>query len=115
MIYITILAYFLMGQAKNDAIPHLDDETSIVRIKANPEKYVGKTFIISGAIQISDYYNYFYRNAKLTHYSLRFVESGTTIGNVEIGTETCSIYLRKNIGAAIVDMITKSEEEHKTE
>lgn len=94
-------------------IPHQNDEVALVRIKADPKKYVGKSFVICGGLQISDYYNYSYGRSEKTHHSLKFVELGKTTR--EIGIETCHGYLlKRNASAAIIDTIAKGAEENKT-
>jgi hypothetical protein len=78
-----------------------------VRIKANPEQYVGKEFIICGGLRLSDYYNFSYSNAHDSHYSLRLNEAGKD--TTTIGTQV-SLYLSKSVGVPIVDDLTHWEE-----
>ncbi len=91
-------------------VPHSKDETSLVAIKANPEKFVGTTFILCGGIKVDDYYNFAYLNSQDTHYSLDFVEVGedtaTTTG------KRAHLYFPKKIGAALIDLAVKFEKEH---
>jgi hypothetical protein len=89
-----------------DAVPLTGEETSLVRVKANPGDYVGRTFIVCGAVNVIDYYNYGYDNAKETHYSLGFREmgAGATFG------ESATVYLPRSLGGGLVEGIVKTEE-----
>jgi len=55
---VAFLALLALGQTEVKKVPNLDDETRLVRIKADPDKYIGKSFIISGRLRIDDYYEY---------------------------------------------------------
>jgi hypothetical protein len=101
---------FAAGQADTVKVPHEDDETPLVRVKANPEKYIGKEFVICGGLEIDDYYNFEYDNAHESHYSLGFREAGETLN--DLGPRA-HVYLPKTIGASIVDSIVKSAEQKK--
>jgi hypothetical protein len=91
---------------KGQDIPHLEDETRLVEIKANPGEYVGKVFILCGGIKIDDYYNFSYRDSAITYYSLRFIEAGKT---ELIPRNVCHLYLLKTKGRSIVDRMAHLE------
>lgn len=59
---------------KLKSVPIAGDETPLVRLKADPQRYLDRKIIIVGAVSPSSYYNYGYNRAEKTHYSLRFVE-----------------------------------------
>ncbi|MGA2064148.1 MAG: hypothetical protein ABSG86_04230 [Thermoguttaceae bacterium] len=59
---------------------YVGDETRLVQIKADPTKYVGKSFIICGGIKLDDCYNRWYVNAQATHYLQRPVLRETDSG-----------------------------------
>ena len=44
---------------------------SIREVSTDQLSFIDKPFIISGAIEVSDYYNYGYREAQSTHYSFQ--------------------------------------------
>ena len=96
------------GEPDTLKVPHLPDETSLVKLKAHPEQYVGKTFVICGGLKISDYYNCGYGNAKETHYCLDFSPVGATMDDLLPGS--LNLYLQKGRGNAIIESQTKSEE-----
>jgi len=104
-----VLAALLVvaGQGQPFAVPLKGDETPLVRVKANPERYVGKVFIICGGLFIGDFYNYFYEGRQDTHYSLRFFDVGKTS---DVRGETAYLYLLKAIGAEIVEGVSKRQE-----
>ena len=79
MLTTLILATAVLAQSAPRQITHTEDETSLVRIKADPKKYIGETFIISGAGLVGSYYKYGYREAKLTHTNIEFIELGKNI------------------------------------
>lgn len=110
------LTALALGQVEGNAkkIPYRGDETPLVRVKANPEKYLGKTFVICGGLALRNYYNYSYENAENTFYSLSLHETGKDTASVGRSSERADLYLSKRIGAAIVDTLTKFEEENKS-
>ena len=90
-------------------IPHGKDETTIVRIQADPHKHVGKDIVICGGIAVSDYYNHAYGAADKTHYSIRFREVGKTFEDIR--GEPCYLYLKKDTGKkAMDDLLARSED-----
>ena len=46
-----------------DSLPVVGDETTLVRIKANPDQYINKPFIVAGGLKIANYYNFGFRQA----------------------------------------------------
>ena len=92
-------------------VPRLHDETTLVRLKSNPERAVGKPITICGFVTVSDYYNFSYTDAAETHYSLVFLEAGETIGDPLV--ERASLYFSKSVGAIAVEEITKATEKKK--
>lgn len=110
-----MIAMLLMSAAISQAapkIPHLDGETRLLRVKANPDKYLGKTFVICGGLQVSDYYNYSYRDQEKSFYSLGFVEAGETFNDFG---DHCQLYMSKTaiskeLSESIIETVTKAEE-----
>ena len=84
------------------------DETPLVRVKANPDKFLGKTIITWGVVTLSNYYNFTYQGAEDTHYSLRFFEWGKMHDELT-GTEA-NLYLLRANGHSIVDQLVKCQE-----
>ena len=104
-----IVVVLALAQAENAKVPHLDDETPLSTVKANPEKFVGKTFTICGGVQIDDYYKAAYQDAKRTHYSLDFREAGETLADLK--GEYCNLYLSRNkIAETIIEAIDKTDD-----
>jgi hypothetical protein len=92
-------------------IPYQNDETSLIEVKANPERYVGKRFIMCGAIEVSDYYSLSYSDAQDTHYSIRFTDAGKH-NKSRLGDEFAQLYLRKRRGAGVADTLIKATKEN---
>jgi len=104
----TLLSTLALAQTEASTtwkIPYKGDEIALVEVKANPEQYVGKTFIICGCLGLDDYYNFSYWDAKDTHYSLSFFSWGKD--NLSRGNEHATLYLSKQIDAPIVDIIVR--------
>ena len=92
-------------------IPYKGDETTLSELKAYPERYVGKQFIICGGLRLDDYYNYIYLTANTTHNSLSFTEYGKH--SKSIGTESAHLYLRKGKGARVLEPVRQIGEKYK--
>lgn len=90
-------ALFLQGDAV-PLIPHLKDETPILRVKANPRQFLGEPVIFCGGIGVSDYYNFGYRDSSSTHYSLVFREVGKVRSDLSL--DFLYLYLEKNAKTA---------------
>ena len=76
MLPVLVVFVASLAQVEPLKIAHTDDETSLVRVKADPTKFFADQFIISGIGTIDDYYNYGYRGSKLSHTNIEFVELG---------------------------------------
>jgi hypothetical protein len=90
---------------KPEELPFTGEETPLTMVEAYPEKYIGKTFIAIGAIEVKDYYNYRYENAKETHISLAFDELRRDKSQT---TKSMDLYLRREISKNLVEEITKT-------
>lgn len=92
------------GGGEVKVVPVVGDETSLVKVKANPRDYVGKEFILVGGLKVIDYYNYGYGEAKRTHVSLslREVRADGTYTQNDI-----SLYLSRSVSKKLVEAITK--------
>ena len=97
------------GQEKKAlTIPHQNNETPLVELKAHAERYIGRTFIICGGIMIDDAYTGAYSATQDTYHSLRFVELGkdtTAIGLQDV----VHVYLPKRTGNSVVDVVSKAK------
>lgn len=88
-------------------VPFKGDEVPLVRIKAGPAAYVGKEFVICGAVQLDDYYSYEYWNAAGTHHSLFLAEvsqDGLPLA------ERAFLYLSRKTGAPIIERLLAKQE-----
>ena len=56
---VTLLGVLALGQGEAK-IPYQGDEITLLQVKANPERYVGKTFIACVSLEVNDYYNFHY-------------------------------------------------------
>ena len=91
-------------------IPHVDDETSLVDVKANPRKFTGKEFRICGRVRMDDYFNYSYGDASDAFYSIRFNEVGETFRDSRLG-EYAYLYLRRDWGKDVSAALVKYAKE----
>jgi hypothetical protein len=89
-------------------LPVLGDETSIARIKANPQEYIGKDFILVGGISVSDYYNFGFREAAADFYSFR-MHTATQRG--ALTSDSVAVYVSRFDGTVLAELATKSEEQ----
>jgi len=87
------------------------DETLLTRVKANPQDYLGKVFIICGGVQVDDYYIWapYDDRAKDTHYSLEFREAAKDMES--FSGESAHLYLSKQRGKPIMDALMKVAED----
>lgn len=93
MLHFMLLLSLLPGADPGFKIPHLKDETALVRIKGDAPTYIAKEFIICGDLQIDDYYNYGYRKMQDDFHSLKFREVGATSKDVSL--ERCYLYMER--------------------
>lgn len=91
-------------------IPHLKDETQIIQIKTDPEAFLDKDVVLCGGLLIDDYYNFAYRDAVRTHYSLSFREVGAT--QSDLSAERYHLYLPRDIGKKIADQLIANAKEY---
>jgi hypothetical protein len=99
-----------VGRAKVIEIPKLPvvgDEVSIARIKANPDRYIGKSFILAGVLSVSDYYNFGFRDEAANFYS--FSMDTADLGG-RLGADSVPIYLSRFDGAVLAELVTKIQE-----
>ena len=82
------------------------DETNLTFIIANPLNYVNKPVVVCGLVRASDYYNWGYKDAQLTHYSIKFV--GVNANREKFGTAT--LYALRGLGDEVVRMSAKVNE-----
>src|SRR5262249_3722558 len=84
-------------RAAEKVISLVGDETKLTKVKANPRDYVGREFILTGVAEVSDYFNYGYRNSQDTHYAVTFREAlGTLRPGDRLDGEECHLYLRRD-------------------
>ncbi len=79
----------------------------MTRLRANPQDYIGKEFVISGAIAISDYYNFGFSDSSDTHYSFKFIEVDKDFHPRESG----HVYLSRPLGRGLAEWVTKGQED----
>ena len=91
------------GREAPESLPRQGDEISLVRVKANPADYIGKTFKIVGVARIADYWNMQYYKSEATHYSIQFSEQGGS-------EESAFLYLERDRGSAFADQLAKNAE-----
>lgn len=81
------------------------EEVSLVRLKGNPQDYIGKDFVLCGGVATSDYYNFGYSEANQTHYSYRFFQVDKDMKVAS--NESAHVYLPKSIGKGFAERVTQ--------
>ena len=89
-----------------EKLPMVGDELSIPRLKAGGDQYLEKPFALTGAIKISDSYDFGFEKAQGSHYSFRFYVAAKN-GQID---DTVSIYMSRFVGAALAEQITRVQE-----
>ena len=85
-------------------VPLVGDETLLTAVKADPESFVDRPFVVTGGVEVDDYYNYGYRGLDRSYYSLSFHE--VRAGDPQIFGERCTLYVRRDdAGKRVVDQI----------
>jgi len=111
---ILMLAAFFGQVVSSDSNPPLrvvGDETLLIKVKADPRDYLGRSFVMTGGIKVASYHNYGYLYAEKSHYSLSFIEVVDNEGNQ--GERRCHLYLaRNNLSKNIIDHIIKKTEQN---
>lgn len=103
-----MFAVFIAGP-DDEKIPREPSDTSLIRIKADPEKCFSEELKIVGGIQISDYYNYGYENTEKLFHSISFREAGKTFGD-SLG-DRAYIYMPRKFAKDVVDRLVEASED----
>jgi len=100
---------FNVGRTQEIVIPLRRDETNLVEVKANPHDFVRREITLTGVAKIGDYYNYKYRDAQRTHYSIVFKEATkpVRVGERIVG-ERIHLYLKRDGGREIAEKIASA-------
>jgi hypothetical protein len=89
------------------------DETALVRVKADPERFRNQEFIIVGGVRIDDVFISSYYSRQRDRYTcLVFAESGATLG--EFGSEIAWLYGNKSDPTTGIDKLIDLEAATKT-
>ncbi len=83
------------------------NETSLVRVKVDPKKYIGESIYLIGVIQSSSYYNYGYRNAESSHFSLDFTEFDSKVQRTR---SSAHFYVPRSFSGFLIERMNLSEE-----
>jgi hypothetical protein len=89
-------------------IPLVGDEVSLERVKANAPEYIDKSFVLCGAIRLSDHYNYGYWDAEKTHFAFRF--SPIKVHEGQTASEGAVLYLLRQRGRRLAEQIVSLAE-----
>lgn len=91
---------------KIDSIKRVGNEVSLVRVKADPQQFIDKTFAMIVLVSPSSYFNYGYNNAESTHYSLQFREVNLdgSVGG------TGHLYVSRTFSDLLVERVIKTVE-----
>jgi hypothetical protein len=101
-----------MGSSATSAVksfPLSGEEVSVLQIKADRNAYYDKNVVICGGIGIKDYYNYGYRDAQESHYSLDFSEYNKNARHVPGGH--IDAYVLREIGKPLIDKVIAAQKE----
>jgi hypothetical protein len=88
-------------------VPLTGEELSLARLKADPTKCIGETFVLCGGIQNDDYYNFGFSDAVKTHYSFRF---SPVTEDAKILPSVAHVYVNRLLGQGLSETVTQTEE-----
>jgi len=88
-------------------LPVVGDEVSLPRIKANPDQYTDRPFVITGGIKVSNYYNFWFGNMASDYFSFDLTPVAAD-GQVE--SESVPVYVSRFLGAVLAERVTRVEE-----
>jgi len=119
-VLVTMFLASFAGQFADVKIEHLKEEVKLVRIKADPAKFLAAnnhqfpfedSFVICGTIEIDDYYNFSYDDLEHLYQSIRFQEVGDVLKNRS--KESCHLYFSRAFGQPAIDSIVDLTENSK--
>jgi hypothetical protein len=88
-------------------VPLVGDEVSLVRLKANPDDYIGKTFVLCGGIRVSTLNQNSGKFTSSDYYSFTF---RSVDSKVRMGEDLALIYMSRSIGRPLSDLAIGAEE-----
>ena len=109
---LALLTAIAAADEESKPVHLVGDETPSVKVKAEPKNYFDRPFVMTGGIEVSDYYNFGYLDADKSHYSLDFVE--VLSESPQKTGETCHLYLKRSeVSKLIVDKILTANTDKK--
>jgi hypothetical protein len=90
---------------KLKVIPYVGDETFLQKIMAEPLAAKGKTFIVCGDASLENHYNFKYRDATATHYSLRLWQLSPDLRRIQ----RLTVYALRTSAKPLVDFLTDAQ------
>jgi len=108
---VTLSLFAAVPAEEKDLVPHLDDDTTIVRFSAVPEAYVGKGIYICGFLRVapSSVSGGFYEGAGDTHYVLTINQVGKRV-TLRPMDGRLWLFLPKNVGDPIVTPVIEAQQ-----
>lgn len=86
------------------------DAVPLTKLKAKPQDFVGKDFVVIGRMKVDDYYNYSYGNAEDSHYSFHLDEAVLGDDGELTSGEYVNVYSLKQTSSGISDSLSDSRE-----
>jgi len=90
-----------------EKLPVVGDEVSLARIKANPDQYTDRPFVITGGIKVSNYYNYWFDKKASDFYSFDLTPVAS---DGQVAGQDVPVYVSRFLGTALAERVTRVEE-----
>jgi hypothetical protein len=90
-----------------ETLPVVGDEVSLARIKANPDQYTDRPFVITGGIKVSNYYNFWFDNKASDYFSFDLTP---VAADGQVASEGVPVYVSRFFGTALTERVTRVEE-----
>jgi hypothetical protein len=87
-------------------LPMMGDETPLTLVHVNVKDYIGRTFIIIGGVEVSDFYGWGYDNARDTHVAFWFKE--LTAERRPSAADSLTVCLRRSWSKPLVDAVVEN-------
>jgi hypothetical protein len=90
-----------------DRVPMMGDETSIVQVIADPQRFIGKPFVIVGGIKCTDIRDLDYQDTgRFFAFSFTEADADGRMG------ELANAYQPRPLGVDLIDLTTRFQQEH---
>jgi hypothetical protein len=90
-----------------EILPVVGDEVSLARLKANPDLYTDRPFVVTGGVKVANYYNYWFDNRASDYYSFDLTP---VAADGQVAGQDVPVYVSRFLGTALAERVTRVEE-----